>query len=42
LLYGATVASFGVEAFSLERLERLTMSEIEARLADLRKMMTIS
>ena len=41
LLYGATVASFGVEAFSLERLERLTMAEIEARLVDLRKMMTI-
>jgi sugar/nucleoside kinase (ribokinase family) len=42
LLYGATVASFGVEAFSLERLERLSMAEIEARLAELRGMMTIA
>ncbi len=41
LLYGATVASFGVEAFSLERLERLTLPEIEARLVKLRQMMTI-
>jgi sugar/nucleoside kinase (ribokinase family) len=41
LLYGATVASFGVEAFSLERLERLTLAEIEVRLAELRKMMMI-
>jgi len=41
LLYGATVASFGVEAFSLERLEQLAPSDIESRLETLRGMMQI-
>lgn len=38
LLHGSVVASFGVEAFSTERLERLTGAEIEARVAALRQM----
>lgn len=40
LLMGATVASFGVEAFSLERLEHLTPAEIDAR-RDALKAMTL-
>ena len=31
MIYGSIVASFGVEAFSLERLQTLTLKEIEAR-----------
>jgi len=31
VIYGSVLASFNVEAFSLERLRRLTMEEIEAR-----------
>lgn len=38
LLTGATVASFGVEAFGLDRLEHLTLDEIEARKQTLRAM----
>ncbi len=38
LRYASAVASFGVEAFSLERLETLTLAEIEARVAELRAM----
>ena len=38
MAYGAVVASFGVEAFSLERLERLTRAEIEARLGAYRQL----
>ncbi|MEI8242018.1 MAG: PfkB family carbohydrate kinase [bacterium] len=38
LLHGSVVASFGVEAFSTERLERLTLPEIESRAAALRAM----
>jgi len=38
LLYGSVMASFGVESFSLERLETLTSAEIEARLAELKAM----
>ncbi len=41
LLIGATVASFGVEAFSLERLERLTLREIDARRDELKAMTVI-
>jgi cytidine kinase len=39
LLAGATVASFGVEAFSLERLTSLSRAEIDARLEALRDML---
>ena len=35
LLHGATVASYGVEAFSLDRLAELGRDDIEARLAEL-------
>lgn len=38
LLHGSVVASFGVEAFSTERLELLTVAEIEKRTEALRKM----
>ena len=31
MIYGSVLASFSVEAFSLERLRRLTMKEIEQR-----------
>ncbi len=41
LLCGSVVASFGVEAFSLERLQSLSREEIDARLAELEKMMEI-
>jgi sugar/nucleoside kinase (ribokinase family) len=41
LLHGSVVASFGVEAFSTERLERLTLPEIELRTAALRAMCEI-
>ncbi len=42
LLVGATVASFGVEAFSLERLEHLTRADVDRRLAELRAMTEIA
>jgi sugar/nucleoside kinase (ribokinase family) len=35
LLYGSVVASFGVEAFSLERLEALERGAIESRMEEL-------
>ncbi len=41
LLHGSVVASFGVEAFSTERLERLTSAEIAARMQALRSMSAI-
>lgn len=41
LLHGSVVASFGVEAFSTARLERLTLPEIEARVEALRAMCAI-
>jgi sugar/nucleoside kinase (ribokinase family) len=41
LLHGSVVASFGVEAFSTERLERLTVAEIEARVQALRSMCAV-
>lgn len=39
LLHASVVASFGVEAFSIERLESLTFAEITARVAELHAMM---
>jgi len=41
LLCGSVVASFGVEAFSLESLETLTSEQIEARLEELKSMTRI-
>ncbi len=41
LLYASVVASFGVEAFSLECFERLTLSKIERRMRAMRKMMSV-
>ena len=41
LLYASVVASFGVEAFSLECFERLTFSKIERRMRAMRKMMSV-
>lgn len=38
LHYGSVVASFGVEAFGLDALERLDTSRIETRSAELRRM----
>lgn len=38
MTYGSVVASFGVEKFSLERLQSLNITDIEARAADFRKM----
>ena len=41
LLHGSVVASFGVEAFSTERLETLTLAEIDSRVEALRKMCAV-
>lgn len=41
LLHGSVVASFGVEAFSTERLERLTLAEIDGRVSVLRQMVAM-
>ena len=41
LLYGAVVASFGVEDFSLGRLCDLTRGEVEERLGSMRRMMSV-
>lgn len=40
LLAGAVTASFGVEAFSVDRLAKITRADIARRLAQLRRMMT--
>ena len=41
LVHASAVASFGVEGFSIERFERLTMDEIDQRVRELKRMMTI-
>lgn len=41
LLYGAVVASFGVEGFSLDCFEKLTLAQIERRMKQMRKMMSV-
>jgi len=41
LIYASVLASFGVEGFSLERLEGLRHKEVEARVRDLRRMMSL-
>lgn len=42
LLHGSVVASFGVEAFSLDRLASLTGAEVAARVAELKAMTSIT
>jgi len=41
LLYGAVVASFGVESFSLDGLAKLTQVDIDARLNELKNMIAL-
>ena len=41
LLCGSVVASFGVEAFSLESLQSLTVEQIDGRLAELKQMTSL-
>ena len=41
LLYGSVIASFAVQAFSLDRLAALSTGEIGARLQELRAMMSV-
>jgi sugar/nucleoside kinase (ribokinase family) len=41
LLNGAVVASFGVEAFSLERLKSITKNDIQNRLNELIQMTSV-
>jgi sugar/nucleoside kinase (ribokinase family) len=41
IVYGSVIASFTVEDFSLDRLKRLTRSEVEARYRDFREMMQV-
>ena len=38
MMCGAVIASFGVERFSLERLESITQADLEARMSYLREM----
>jgi sugar/nucleoside kinase (ribokinase family) len=42
MAYGTAVASFNVEAFGTERVERLTAGEIAERVADLQRMTSFS
>jgi sugar/nucleoside kinase (ribokinase family) len=41
MAYGGVVASFGVEAFSLDRLRTLSRADIEARLAEYRRLVSL-
>lgn len=41
LIYASVLASFGVEGFSLDRLEGLRRSEVEKRVRELRRMMAV-
>jgi sugar/nucleoside kinase (ribokinase family) len=42
LLYGSVIASFNVEDFSLNRLQVLKRSDVEARLRQLKQMMSVT
>ena len=42
MAYGSTLASFNVEEFGTERVQRLTREEIDARFDDLRRMTTFA
>ena len=37
-VYGSVIASFAIEAFGSERLQRLTLPEIESRLGEFKQM----
>ena len=41
LVHASAVASFGVEGFSLERFERLSLAEIGKRVGELKRMMSV-
>ena len=41
LVHASAVASFGVEGFSLERFQKLSMPEIQARVGELRSMVKV-
>jgi hypothetical protein len=41
LIHASVLASFGVEGFSLDRLEGLRLGEVEKRVRDLRRMMAV-
>jgi sugar/nucleoside kinase (ribokinase family) len=41
MAYGSVVASFGVEAFSLDRLQKLTRAEIDGRLLAFRELIRL-
>ncbi|MBP5322081.1 MAG: bifunctional hydroxymethylpyrimidine kinase/phosphomethylpyrimidine kinase [Kiritimatiellae bacterium] len=41
LVHASAIASFGVEGFSIERFETLTLPAIRARVRELKKMMTV-
>ena len=41
LVHASAVASFSVEGFSLERLEKLTLAQIGKRVSELKRMMTV-
>ena len=41
LVHASAVASFGVEGFSLERFEKLTVAMIEERVSELKRMMRV-
>ncbi|MEM1305211.1 MAG: sugar kinase, partial [Planctomycetota bacterium] len=40
IAYGTVVASFNVEGFGLSRMKEISRDDIEARLADYRKMLS--
>jgi sugar/nucleoside kinase (ribokinase family) len=42
MAYGSVVASFGVEAFSLERLQQLTRGEIDHRFRAFQNMISLT
>ena len=41
MVHGSVVASFGVESFSLDRLQDMTLEEIATRVTELRDMMSV-
>jgi sugar/nucleoside kinase (ribokinase family) len=41
LVHASAIASFGVEGFSLESLERLTRAQVGKRVSELKRMMTV-
>ena len=41
LIFASVMASFGVEGFSIERFEKLSKAEVNARLRELTKMTAV-